>query len=143
MQYQFIKKNGSRFSVEEMCECFGLSRNGYYDWTERNPSKRAFEDQEHKDRIQELQRSAGGRYGHRPIYEHLQDGGIKCGRDRTLRLMKELGIEGIQKKGFKPQGTDSNHQFGCRPNLLEELGHPKRLNEVWVADTTCLKIEGG
>lgn len=142
MQYQFIKKNGSRFSVEEMCECFGLGRSGYYDWNERNPSKRALADQQHKDRIQELQRKAGGRYGHRPIYAHLQDEGVECGRDRTLRLMKELGIEGIQKKGYKPQGTDSNHQFGYSPNLLKKLVHPKGLDEVWVADTTYLKIKG-
>ena len=32
MQYNFIKDNLSAFSVEEMCECFGLSRSGYYDW---------------------------------------------------------------------------------------------------------------
>ncbi len=143
MQYQFIKENGASFGVEEMCECFGLSRSGYYDWSERSPSKRAQEDQRHKERIQELHRQAGGRYGHRPIYEHLQEGGANCGRDRTLRLMKELEIQGIQKKGFKPLGTDSNHPFGYRPNLLKKLGQPEGLDQVWVSDTTYLKTEKG
>ena len=57
--------------------------------------------------------------------------------------MKELGIEGIQKKGFKPLGTDSNHQFGYSPNLLKELGQPERCNQVWVSDTTYLRSEEG
>ena len=40
---------------------------------------------------------AKGRYGYRPIYHHLKDEGIDCGRDRTLGLMNEMSIAGIQK----------------------------------------------
>ena len=143
MQYRFMTDNHDRFSVEEMCECFGLSRSGYYAWNRRGPSHRAEEDVAHKSRISELYRQAKGRYGHRPIYHHLVEEGIGCGRDRTLRLMKELGIEGIQKKRFKPLGTNSNHQFGYSPNLLKELGQPERCNQVWVSDTTYLRSEEG
>lgn len=143
MQYQFIAENSDRFGVDEMCECFDLGRSGYYDWKGRGRSQRAEEDVEHKSRIIELYRQAKGRYGHRPIYHHLAEEGIECGRDRTLRLMKELGIEGIQKKGFKPLGTDSKHGFGYSPNLLKELGKPERCNQVWVSDTTYLRSEEG
>ena len=38
MQYRIIYENRDRFSVREMCECFGLSRSGFYDWQERRPS---------------------------------------------------------------------------------------------------------
>ena len=48
MQYNFIKDNLSGFSVEEMCECFGLSRSGYYDWSQRSASSRAIEDEKLK-----------------------------------------------------------------------------------------------
>jgi transposase len=41
MQYTFIKNNLSIFSVEEMCECFGLSRSGYYNWSNRAASRRS------------------------------------------------------------------------------------------------------
>ncbi len=143
MQYQFIRKNSHRFTVEEMCECFSLSRSGYYDWKERGPSKRESEDTTHKARIAELHHRARGRYGHRPIYHHLLEDGIACGRDRTLRLMKELGIEGIQKTGFKPMGTDSSHGLGYSPNLLRDRDWPERCDQVWVSDTTYLKIEAG
>ena len=143
MQYNFIKDNLSAFSVEEMCECFGLSRSGYYDWSKRSASARAIEDEKLKTLIKALHKKAKGRYGHRPIYEHLQDGQVGCGQDRTLRLMKQSGISGVQSKGFKAQSTDSNHQFGYSPNLLKQLGKPDRCDQVWVSDTTYLRTEAG
>lgn len=143
MQYNFIKDNLTGFSVEKMCECFGLSRSGYYDWSRRSPSARSIEDEKLKTRIKALQKKAKGRFGHRLIYQHLQDEQAGCGRDRTLRIMKQSGILGVQSKGFKPQSTDSNHQFGYSPNLLKQLGKPERCDQVWVADTTYLRTESG
>lgn len=57
--------------------------------------------------------------------------------------MKEMGIEGIQSEGFKPQVTDSKYAFGYSPNLLKKLGTPDGIKQVWVVDTTYLKINGG
>ena len=142
MQYHFIEIHQSDYRVDEMCECFELSRSGYYSWSNREPSTRTLEDEAYKERISELYSRAKGRYGHRPIYSHLQDEQLSCGRDCTLRLMQELGIAGVQKSGFKPLGTDSNHSFGYSANLLKELGKPERPNQVWVADTTYLRVEG-
>ena len=65
-------------------------------WLRRAQSGRAQQDQVFKERIQQVHKQADRRYGYRPIYEHLKDENIGCGRDRTLRLMKEMGIEGIQ-----------------------------------------------
>jgi hypothetical protein len=39
--------------------------------------------------------------------------------------MKEINIEGLQKKSFKPLGTNSRHDFGYSPNLLKEYGMPE------------------
>ena len=143
MQYKFIQNHGSEFRIDEMCECFDLSRGGYYSWRCRTPSERSKQDDVFKSRIGALYRHAKGRYGHRPIHSHLQDEALSCGRDRTLRLMQELGIAGVQRKGFKPLGTDSKHNFGYSANLLKQLGKPERADQVWVADTTYLRIEGG
>jgi transposase InsO family protein len=143
MQYCFIQNNRSEFRINEMCECFDLRRSGYYSWNQRAPSSRRVQDEAHKKRISQLYRQAKGRYGHRPIYSHLKDEQLDCGRDRVLRLMQELGIAGVQHTAFKPLGTDSKHRFGYSANLLKQLGKPERLDQVWVADTTYLRIEGG
>lgn len=143
MQYQFIKNHQGCYSVEELCECFGLSRSGYYEWRDRESSEREREDARLKSSIQAVHKKARGRYGHRPIYHHLKESGEACGRDRTLRLMKQMGIQGKQKRRYKPQCTDSKHTFGYAPNLLRNAPAPRRPDQVWVADTTYLRIEGG
>jgi transposase InsO family protein len=143
MRFQFIESNKLTYGVDEMCECLEVSRSGYYAWRGRGPSERSLQDEGLKERIDALHKKSKRRYGYRPIYHHLRDEERDCGRDRTLRLMKEMGIEGMQKKGFKPLGTDSAHNFGYSPNLLRELGHPDRCDHVWVADTTYLRTEDG
>lgn len=77
------------------------------------------------------------------IHDHLKDESIACGRDKTLRIMQELGLSGIQKKTFKPQATDSNHTLGYSPNLFKARGMPEACNQVWVCDTTYLMTDNG
>ena len=143
MRFRFIESSRSSYPLDEICECLEVSRSGYYAWQGRSPSERSLEDEVFKERIDQLHQKSKRRYGYRPIYHHLKDEDLDCGRDRTLRLMNEMGIEGLQKKGFKPLGTDSRHDFGYSPNLLRELGHPDRCDQVWVADTTYLRTVGG
>ncbi len=143
MKYRFIKENQHRYEVEDMCEALGVRRSSYYRWKQDKSSVRNMEDESIKKRIARIYEQARGRYGHRPVYHHLQDEGIACGRDRTLRLMNQMGLNCLQKKRFKPLGTDSDHRFGYSGNLLKEVGKPAGLNEVWVADTTYLLTDCG
>lgn len=143
MRYQFIKDHQDRYAVEEMCEAFALKPGSYYRWKSSSPSARSVEDAGIKEQIMRIYDQANGRYGYRPIYHHLKDEGIACGRDRTLRLMNEMSIAGIQKKRFKPLCTESNHEFGYSANLLKQTGKLTGMDEVWVADTTYLLTNQG
>ena len=133
----------NEFDLSEMGEALGLSRSGYYRWVTAEPSARGQSDQVIKEQIQAIHDQAGGRYGYRPIHAHLVENGVECGRDRTLRLMREIGLHAQQGPRYKPCGTQSNHLFGYSPNLLSELGQPKHRDEIWVADTTYLLTELG
>ena len=126
-----------------MCEALAVSRSGYYRWAAARPSARTQADMIIKEHIEVIHGQARGRYGYRPVHAHLQEAGVACGRDRTLRLMRELGLAARQKARFKPFGTQSNHLFGYSPNLLRELGAPEHRDQVWVADTTYLLTESG
>ena len=141
MQYQFVQNNCSEFTVKELCKCLDVKRSGYYAWQCRAPSAHHIQDKVFKERIRELYEKAKGRYGHRPIYHHLQEEPLSCGRDRVLRLMQELGIAAKQRNGFKPLGTNSRHDFGYSTNLLGQLGQPDRPDQAWVADTTYLRTK--
>jgi|ETN07SMinimDraft_1059922.scaffolds.fasta_scaffold64384_2 transposase InsO family protein len=143
MKYRFIEDEHEAHDTAELCEALEVSQSAYYGWRDAEPSAREQDDEHYKERILWLHKQAKGSYGHRPIYEHLQEDGFDCGRDRTLRLMKEMNIEGLQKKRFKPFGTDSAHAFGYSPNLFKALGNPTQCNQVWVADTTYLETRQG
>jgi len=142
VRYRFISENHQRYPVEEMCSALDVPRSGYYDWKSREPSARAREDELLKEAISRIHARSRGRYGHRPIHAHLREEGFDCGRDRALRLTGEMGIQGDQSPRYKPLGTDSAHDYGYSPNLLKANGKPSSPDEVWVADTTYLKIQG-
>jgi putative transposase len=140
---EFVKQHRTEFEVDELCEALGVSRSGYYRWEQDRWSIRRQQDEQIKTQIESICRQARGRYGYRPVHGHLVEAGIDCGRDRTLRLMRELKLSGPQAKRFKPFGTDSNHLFGYHPNLLRQLGKPEHRDQVWVADTTYLLSDDG
>ena len=77
------------------------------------------------------------------LHSHLQDEQVACGRDRTLKIMQNLGIAAEQKKRFNPQGTDSSHRLGFSPNLLKITGVASKCDQVWVCDTTYLMTKNG
>jgi putative transposase len=143
MRFEFIKNHRKVYPLEEMCECLEVSSSGYHAWLTRVPSPRSIKDESLKTRIIDLHKRSKGSYGYRPIHDHLCDEELGCGRDRTLRLMRELDIRGSQKASFKPLSTDSRHDFGYSPNRLKELGEPERCDQVWVADTTYLRTAQG
>jgi transposase InsO family protein len=138
-----VKQHTARFDVEELCEALNVSRSGYYRWALERKSARVQADEKIKAQIESIYEQARGRYGYRPLHAHLLDAGVECGRDRTLRLMRELNLNAKQATRFKPFGTDSNHRFGYHPNLLRQLGAPEHRDQVWVADTTYLPTEKG
>jgi putative transposase len=131
------------FNIMVMCEVFDVSSAGYYAWISRPESERKQQDRELKESIATIYEKCKGRCGYRPMYGHLQDAEVSCGRDRTLRLMREEGLEHKPMKKFKPQMTNSNHSYGYSPNLLKKRDHPVRCDEVWVTDTTYIQTQEG
>ena len=143
MKYEFIEVHKLNHRVTEICDCFEIKPSGYYAWKQREPSARSIADATHATRIKELHEASKKREGHRMIHDHLKDESISCGHDKTLRIMQDLGLAGIQKKSFKPQATDSNHTLGYSPNLFKAQGMPEACDQVWVCDTTYLMTENG
>lgn len=47
------------------------------------------------------------RYGVRRITASLKRNGVKIGKYKVRRLMKEEGLKAVQPKSFKPQTTNS------------------------------------
>lgn len=95
-----MKRQESDCSIAELSEALGVSRGGYYRWKQAVPSVRCQQDEVIKQRIDQVWGRCPGPYGYRPVHAHLSEEGIECGRDRTLRLMREMDLVGHRQPRF-------------------------------------------
>jgi len=141
MRYRCIRGKTGALPVAELCERSEVSRGGCYAWLNRGPGARDEEDAALKERVLHCHGESRERYGRRPIHSHLRDGGLARGRDRTLRLMRELRIAAVRKPSSSPC-ADSGHALVYSPDPLREPGEPERPDQVRVADTTYPRVPG-
>src|SRR5690606_12071041 len=96
--FRFVEREKASHPIATMCRLLGVSSSGYYGWRDRTPSKRAQEDEALQEQIRQIHRASRGTYGAPRIHAELQARGIRCGRKRVARLMRELGLQGISRR---------------------------------------------
>lgn len=142
MKYEFVEENRSAFGVEKMCKTFKISRSGYYAWRRCPVSRREKENAELLPRIKEAYIKSRCTYGSPRITDDLRDAGIRCGKNRIARLMRENGIVAKTTRRFKAT-TDSKHKLPVAPNILERNFTTDAPNKVWVSDITYIWTHEG
>ena len=85
---------------------------------------------------------SNGTYGSPRMTHELRDQGLRVGRRRTARLMRENGLRARQPRRFK-RTTDSLHAFPVAPNLLDQDFSAERPNEKWGADISYIWTQEG
>jgi len=81
------------------------------------------------------------RYGYRRVTHQLKREGWLVNHKRVLRLMRESDLL-CQVKRRQVRTTDSGHRFPRYLNLVKGMV-VTRLNQVWVADITYIRIRAG
>ena len=125
-----------------MCQVLAVSRSGFYDWLDREPSQREIENKKLKLEIAKIYWQHSGRYGSPRIHRQLVKEGHNCNIKRVVRLMRVLGLKAIQKKKFK-KTTDSNHNLPLKENLLNRNFDVSKPNKVWASDITYIPTAEG
>lgn len=81
------------------------------------------------------------RYGYRRVTKQLQYEGCVVNHKKILRLMRDSDLLcRVKRKWVKT--TDSRHGFPRYPNLIKGMVI-NRLNQVWLADITYIRIRTG
>lgn len=80
------------------------------------------------------------RYGYRRMTAELRRRGSGVNHKRVLRLMREDNLL-VQVRRYC-RTTDSAHTYGRFPNLVRGLAI-ERLNQVWCADSTYVRLRRG
>jgi putative transposase len=137
--YKLIAAEKAEHPVDLLCRVLGVSRSGFYAWQTRAPSDRALSDAWLLARIREIHAANRGVYGAPRIHAELRLAhGIKVGRKRVERLMREAGLSGLVAKR---RGRTTIRVPGVRvaDDLVERQFRPTAPNVLWVADITYLR----
>jgi putative transposase len=118
-----------------MCRVLGVSVSGYDDWRERKPSAHEREDGNLAKEIHRIFFAHRGVYGSPRVHAELREQGIRCSRERTARLMREMELCATPKR-TTPVGTKRRNGAHPSPNLLNRDFTACSPNTKWGSDTT-------
>jgi putative transposase len=136
-------EKASGFPVSIACELLGVSRSGYHAWKTRAPSDRALSDAWLTERIKEIHIANRGVYGAPRIHAELRMAqGIRVGRKRVERLMRQAAISGLVPK---KRGRTTIRVPGVRvaDDLVQRQFRPQAPNVMWFTDITYLRTWEG
>ena len=131
-------------SILTLCATLNASPSGYYDWHHRlsSPGPRAVQTQTLTQKIKNIHARSRETYGSPRIAVELRKSGARHGRNRIARIMQQEGISGRQKRRYRVQTTDSNHDQPIAANRLAEAPTPTAPNQIWVGDITYIDAGG-
>ena len=134
-----LQNDPAGYSRSESCRALGGSRSGFYAQALMAQRPRRRQDQKLSKELFALFAQSRGTYGSRRLQRMLARQAIYCGRNRILRLMRQLRLQVLQKRRFRPLTTQSRHPEPLAPNRLKQLTQPPSApNQVWCADLTYL-----
>ena len=94
--FRFIWAERANHSISLLCRVLGVSRSGFHAWLRRPPCDRELADAWLCERIAEVHRESRQTYGSRRVRAALSHRGIAVLRKRVARLMRRLGLSGLQ-----------------------------------------------
>lgn len=142
MKFSFIEQHREVHSVVKMAGILGVTRGGYYAWRTRARSKRSQQDEQLVEDIKGIQAEVKDRYGSPRVHRELRGRGIRVGRNRVARLMRQHGLGAKRRKRYRST-TDSVHALPVAENLLNRTFEVPVANRVWVSDLTYIPTAEG
>ena len=123
-----------------MCNLLGVSRSYYYKLEEKELKSELEEAQILKlvKREKGILKESGGKKMYYLVQEEIKELGIKMGRDRFLKVLRNNDLL-VSRKKYKQPKTDSNHPFRKHRNLIKEM-QIERSDQVWVSDITYIRV---
>jgi len=142
VKYAFIQNKSNLHPIKQLCDVLGVSRSGYYDWTQRTPSKRERDNEQLLSKVKVLYKAHKRRYGSPRIYEALIQQGEQVSQGRVERLMRKHQIVAQRAKRHKRIYIHREQQKSA-PNLLAREFYSDAPNCKWVSDITFIPTRQG
>ena len=92
--------------------------------------------------IKAIHAETRGAYGWPRIWRELRQRGVRVGKERVRKMMRDNAIRARSKRKYKAT-TDSNHGLPVSDNLLNRNFQPERPDLVWTGDITYIATQEG
>jgi putative transposase len=145
MRFRFVARERASFPVRTLCRVVGAAASGFYAWLRRGPGSDRYEgaaDRGLRARVGAIFAASRGTYGSPRVHAELRARGVRVGRNRVARLMREGGLSATIRRRA-PRTTDSRHDHPVAPNLLERRFAAERPDAVWLADISYVPTGEG
>jgi putative transposase len=140
--FEFVKAHQAVHAVATLCRVLGVSLSGYYAWQRRAVSARQRQDEELLALIRASHRRSRGTYGAPRIHRDLRAAGVRVGRKRVARLLKQAGLRGASRRKW-PVTTVRAVPAHPPPDPVQRAFTATAPNQLWVADITYIPTQTG
>ena len=136
-----------QYPVSVSCGVLEVSASGYFNWLRRPQGMAGRPGRRHSDEavlahIRAIHAEVKGEYGWPRMHKELLARGIRVGKDRVRKLMKQHGIRARTKRKFVVT-TDSKHSLPVVPDLVQRRFNPEAPDQLWCGDITYIATDEG
>ncbi|HTJ44833.1 MAG TPA: IS3 family transposase [Kofleriaceae bacterium] len=142
MKFGFIRAEKASFPIAAMCRLFGVTRQGYYAFARRPPSRRVRADMELCANARRIFDESRATYGSPRVLRELRKQGVCASKRRVERALRGMGLTPpVPRRRCTTTVRDLSHPVA--PNLLARDFDAQRPNERWVTDITYVQTDAG
>jgi len=128
------------FPVAVTCWVLEIAPSTHYEAVKRAPSAREVQDQDLTGLIVEVHEDSRGTYGAPRIHAELRIGlGLRIGRKRVARLMRNAGIHGVSQRRKRRHHPDT----AIHDDLVKRQFTADAPDRVWFTDITQHRASDG
>lgn len=142
MKYAAIASFVGMHSVALMCRTLGVAPSGYYAWKQRPVSTRRRADVVLTLHVRAAFQASYRRYGSPRIHAGLCADGVRVGRKRVARIMRQEKLCARPRRRFVST-TQSRHDEPIAPNIVARDFETSTPDRVWVSDLSYLHTQTG
>jgi putative transposase len=140
--FAFMQAEKARHSIQAMCRVLGVSASGYYAWQQRPASHRSTVDRRLRVELCAAHAASHGSYGSPRLWHAVRQRGLRVGRNRVIRLMRDEQLRGRPRRRFRVT-TVADPAHAAAPNHLARQFHVRQPNHVWAGDLTAIPTGDG
>ena len=142
--YRFVEREKASHQLAALCRVLGVSRSGYHAWERRADSRRRVADARVSEQIRAIHALSRGTYGAPRVHAVLQARGVRVGRKRVARLMRDAALVGVHRRRRRqPVARPVLRGATTAPDLVRRRFRASAPDRLWVADITELPTGEG